>query len=142
MSQNFFSQGGVFDVNPGQRLPYVPYFSWSGNARYEIPVKDSLHAFTQYDASHKGDMWNDLLASGSNGLPRILQPGYTIMDLRFGLTDVEKKWVTELYITNLLNKNAVIYTNEGNFDLRQTRNEPRVFGLRLSYKWGAGKGGG
>jgi outer membrane receptor protein involved in Fe transport len=141
MISNFYGTG-VFAVDPGQRLPYVPYFSWSANARYEEPVKDSLHAFVQYDASHKGDMWNDLLASGSNGLPRVLQPGYTVMDVRFGLTDIEKKWVTEFYVTNLLNKNAIIYTNEGNFDLRQTRNEPRVFGLRLSYKWGAAKGGG
>jgi hypothetical protein len=33
----------------------------------------------------------------------------------------------------------VNYTNEGNFDLRQTVNEPRVFGARLSYRFG-GKG--
>jgi hypothetical protein len=29
-----------------------------------------------------------------------------------------------LYITNLAIKNAVIYTNEGNLDLRETVNEP------------------
>jgi hypothetical protein len=28
------------------------------------------------------------------------------------------------------------YTNEGNFDLRQTVNEPRVFGARLTYRGG------
>jgi Xaa-Pro aminopeptidase len=47
------------------------------------------------------------------------------------------QWLSEIYITNLTNKNAVIYTNEGNFDLRCTRsNEPRVIGLRFSYRWG------
>jgi hypothetical protein len=45
-----------------------------------------------------------------------------------------------LYITNLANKNAVIYTNEGNFDLRETVNEPRVFGVRLSYRFGKQSG--
>ena len=89
----------------------------------------------QYDVAHKGDMWNDL-ANTSNGLPRVLQPGYSIMNLRFGLDQTEGQWMTELYITNLTNKNAVIYTNEGNFDLRYTRNEPRVFGVRVSYRWG------
>ena len=44
----------------------------------------------------------------------------------------------ELYITNLTDKNAIIYTNTGNFDLRYTINEPRVFGLRLSYRFGKG----
>jgi hypothetical protein len=73
---------------------------------------------------------------GSNGLPRVLQPGYSIMNLRFGLNQSESTGLAEFYITNFTNKNAVIYTNEGNFDLRYTRNEPRVFGGRLSYRWG------
>jgi outer membrane receptor protein involved in Fe transport len=81
-------------------------------------------------------MYNTLEESGSNGLPRVLQPGYSVMNLRFGLNEVDARWSTELYITNLTNKNAVVYTNEGNFDLRQTVNEPRVFGVHLSYRWG------
>ena len=62
------------------------------------------------------------------------------MNLRFGLTQPDQGWTSEFYITNLANKNAVIYTNEGNFDLRETVNEPRVFGVRLSMRFG-GKGG-
>ena len=131
-----------FAVSPGERLPYDPYFSYSANARYEVPIESALHGYIQYDISHKGDMWNDLQTSGSNGLPRVLQPGYSIMNLRFGLEQTDSHWLAELYITNLTDKNAVIYTNEGNFDLRQTRNEPRVFGLRLSYRWGKAGGTG
>jgi iron complex outermembrane receptor protein len=126
----------VLNVLPGERLPYVPYFDWSANARYEHPLRDALHGYVQYDVAHKGDMWNTLENDGSNGLPRVLQPGYSVMNLRFGLNQTDAHWMTELYITNLLNKNAVIYTNEGNFDLRETVNEPRVFGVRLSYRFG------
>jgi len=125
-----------FQVTPGERLPYDPYFDWSGNVRYETPLRDALHGYIQYDAAHKGDVWNDIQANGYVGLPRVLQPGYTIMNVRFGIAEAEQHWMTELYITNLTNKNAVIYTNEGNYDLRFTRNEPRVFGLRVSYRWG------
>ena len=132
----------VFDVQPGERLPYVPYFNWSANARYEHPLKDALHGYAQFDVSHKGDMWNTLEEDGSNGLPRVLQPGYTIMNLRFGLNNKDEHWSSELYVTNLANKNAIIYTNEGNFDLRQTVNEPRVIGLRLSYRYGKAAPGG
>jgi outer membrane receptor protein involved in Fe transport len=127
---------GIAVVAPGERLPYVPYFNWSGNIRYERPVADALRGFVQYDVAHKGDMWNDLQTNGFNGLPRVLQPGYSVMNLRFGLNQTAEHWSTELYITNFLNKAAVIYTNEGNFDLRQTVNEPRVFGVRLSYRFG------
>jgi outer membrane receptor protein involved in Fe transport len=58
------------------------------------------------------------------------------MNLRLGVNQTAEHWTAEFYITNLTNKNAVIYTNEGNFDLRQTVNEPRVFGVRLSYRFG------
>jgi iron complex outermembrane recepter protein len=138
ISDNYYTGGGAggFDVRPGERLPYVPYFNWSGDVRYEAPIKDSLHWFSQYDIAHKGDMFNGLQANGTNGLPYVLQPGYSIMNVRFGLTRPDQGWTTELYITNLANKNAVIYTNEGNFDLRQTVNEPRVFGARISYRFG------
>jgi hypothetical protein len=125
-----------FQVPPGERLPYVPYFNWSGNVRYEAPIRDALHGYVQYDIAHKGDMWNEWQANGSNGLPRVLQPGYSVMNLRLGLNQVDAYWLTEFYVTNLTNKNAVIYTNEANFDLRETVNEPRVFGARLSYRFG------
>jgi len=132
----------VLAVAPGERLPYDPYFSYTANARYEVPIQGALHGYVQYDLSHKGDMWNAMQTSGSNGLPRVLQPGYSVMNLRFGIEQTDSHWLTELYITNLADKNAVIYTNEGNFNLRQTRNEPRVFGLRVSYRWGKAGGKG
>jgi iron complex outermembrane recepter protein len=127
---------GIDVVQPGERLPYVPYFNWSGNIRYEKPLEDALRGYVEYEVAHKGDMWNDLQINGSNGLPRVLQPGYSVMNVRFGINQTAEHWTGEFYITNLLDKAAVIYTNEGNFDLRQTVNEPRVFGVRLSYRFG------
>jgi outer membrane receptor protein involved in Fe transport len=133
-SNDFANQ--YFVVRAGERLPYVPYFDWSGNVRYDAPVKDALHWYAQYDIAHKGDMFNALQENGTNGLPYVLQPGYSIMNVRFGLEQLDEHWTAELYVTNLTDKNAVIYTNEGNYDLRQTVNEPRVFGMRLSYRFG------
>jgi len=127
----------TFVANVGERLPYVPYFSYSANARYMQPLGARLSGYAQLDIAHKGDMWDDLHVVGSNGIPRMLQPAYTLLNLRFGLTPAEgERWLAELYVTNLTNKNAIIYTNTGNFDLRQTTNEPRVYGLRLSYRFG------
>jgi iron complex outermembrane recepter protein len=125
-----------FEVPPGSRLPYSPYFNWSGNVRYETRMSDRMSWYAQYDIAYKGDMYNGLSAQTGNGFPRFLQPPYGIQNLRIGLNGVDARWLTEFYITNLANKNAIIYTNTGNFDLRQTTNEPRVFGLRLSYRFG------
>ena len=126
----------TFQGEVGERLPYVPYFNYSGNVRYEHPLGAALHWFGQFDFAHKGDMWNDLHVEGSNGFPRMLQPAYTLLNLRFGVNSEGGHWLAELYCTNLTDKNATIYTNTGNYDLRQTTNEPRVFGLRVSYRLG------
>ena len=125
-----------FQGNIGERLPYVPYLSWSWNVRYEHPLNKGLRGYAQFDISHKGDMWNDFHIEGSNGLPRILQPSYSIMNLRMGLNPEGGHWLAEFYITNLADKNAIIFSNTGNFDLRETTNEPRVYGLRLNYRFG------
>jgi outer membrane receptor protein involved in Fe transport len=132
------TQYATFEANVGERLPYVPYFSWSANLRYDhpLPMVTELKGYGQIDFAHKGDMWNDLHVQGSNGIPRILQPAYTIANLRLGLNPVGGHWLTELYVTNLFDKNAIVFSNTGNFDLRQTTNEPRVFGLRMNYRFG------
>jgi iron complex outermembrane recepter protein len=121
----------------GERLPFAPYFSWSWNARYEHPLGGSLRGYAQFDMAHKGDMWNGLNPDDKNtGLPRILQQSYTLANLRLGLNPVGGHWLAEFYITNLTDKNAIVYSNTGNFDLRETTNEPRVFGVRLNYRFG------
>jgi iron complex outermembrane recepter protein len=120
-----------------ERLPFAPYFSWSWNARYEHPLGSSLRGYVQFDMADKGDMWNGLNPEDKNsGLPRILQPSYMIMNLRLGLNPDGGHWLTEFYVTNLADKNAIIYSNTGNFDLRETTNEPRVIGMRLNYRFG------
>jgi len=126
----------TFIQNVGERLPYVPYFSWSWNVRYEHPLTAGLRGYAQLDMAHKGDMWNDLHVEGSNGIPRILQPDYSVMNLRVGLNPEGGHWLSEFFVTNLTDKNAIVYSNTGNFDLRQTMNEPRVYGLRLNYRFG------
>jgi outer membrane receptor protein involved in Fe transport len=128
----------IFQPNVGERLPYVPYFSWSANLRYDrpLPLGQELKGYAQIDFAHKGDMWNNLQVQGSQGLPRFLQPSYTIANLRAGVTSEAGHWLTELYVTNLFDKNAILFTNTGSYDVRETTNEPRVFGVRLSYRFG------
>ncbi|MGP8033568.1 MAG: TonB-dependent receptor [Steroidobacteraceae bacterium] len=128
-----------YDSYVGERLPFAPYFNWSWNARYTHPVARDLSGYLQFDIAHKGDMYNGLNPQDKNtGLGRILQPSYSIMNLRIGLNPDGDRWLAEFYITNLTDKNAIVYSNTGNFDLRLTTNEPRVFGLRLSYHFGKG----
>ena len=95
-----------------------------------------MKAYAQFDVTHKGDMWNDLHVQGANGFPRILQPGYSLMNVRVGLNPAGGHWLAELYVTNLADKNAIVYSNTGNFDLRETTNQPRTIGMRVNYRFG------
>ncbi len=126
----------TFQGNVGERLPFVPYVAYSWNVRYEKTLGSSLSGYAQFDIASKGDMWNDLHVAGSNGVGRVLQPAYSIMNLRVGLTPEGGHWLAELYVRNLADKNAIVYANSGNYDLRETTTEPRVIGLRLNYRFG------
>ena len=126
----------AFQANVGERLPFVGYFNWSWNLRYQLHLREGLLGYAQLDMAHKGDMWNDVRVEGSNGFPRILQPGYTVANLRVGLNPPDSRWLAELYVTNVADTNAIVYSNTFNFDLRETTNEPRVVGLRLNYRFG------
>jgi iron complex outermembrane recepter protein len=131
------SANTAFDPEVGERLSFSPYLSYSFNVRYTHPVTKELSGYGQFDLAHKGDMWSQLTIDDPNlGLPRVLQAEYSILNLRFGLTPNNGRWLGEFYITNLTNKNAIVYSNTYNFDLRETTNEPRVFGLRLNYRFG------
>ncbi len=130
------SQYTNFQGNVGERLPFVPYLSYSWNVRYRHPLGANLTGYVQLDSAAKGDMWNDLHVAGANGIPRILQSAYTITNLRIGINPAGGHWLAEFYIRNLTDKNAIIYSNTGNFDLRESTNEPRVIGLRMNYRVG------
>jgi iron complex outermembrane recepter protein len=127
-------QNPSYIVTPGERLPEAPYFSMNAIIRYEFSLGSGPRPYAQFDLAHKGDMWNDLRVD-----TRSLQPAYTIGDLRFGLSQPAGFWQAEAYITNLWNTRAVIYTDYNALsrpDHPDIPNEPRVFGLRLKYRWG------
>jgi iron complex outermembrane recepter protein len=124
-------QSPAYTVVPGERLPEAPYFNFNAIARYEQPISLQLRAFAQFDAAHKGDMWNDLRED-----TRTLQPAYTIYNVRAGMGSAAGGWTAEAYVTNVVNKRAVIFANYTGYSHPDIPTEPRVFGLRLSYRWG------
>jgi len=133
------SEQGLFPIAVGERLPYVPLLKASASARYEWPVGNAETAFAQYDESFNGSMWSSLNLAGvaAIGLPeRYLQPAYTLGTFRFGLGSKNDAWSVEGYLNNVADTHAVIYINTGNFDKRETTNPPRMFGVRIKYRFG------
>jgi hypothetical protein len=109
--------------------------------RYEKSLGATLSGFLEYDISHKGDRWSDLRAlanpalGSKAGSARVLEPEYNISDVRFGVEGQDGAWTLEGYVTNLWDTNAIVLVNTGNYDRRETTNEPRVIGLHVSYNF-------
>ena len=133
------SDEALFPIASGERLPYVPLLKASASARYNWPVGNNKTAFMQYDESFNGSMWSSLNLASSvvSGLQqRYLQPAYTLGTFRFGLGGKNEAWSVEGYLNNVADTHAVIYINTGNFDKRETTNPPRMFGVRIKYRFG------
>jgi len=128
-------------IVPNETLPFVPYFSYSANVRYDRSLGTALSGFIEYDISHKGDRWSDLRALANptlgsrSGSARVLEPEYNISDVRVGVESPGGAWSLEGYVTNMWNTNAIILVNTGNYDRRETTNEPRVIGVHVSYSF-------
>jgi outer membrane receptor protein involved in Fe transport/tetratricopeptide (TPR) repeat protein len=129
-------QNSSFVVIPGERLPEAPLFNASAIARYERRIA-SDKAYAQVDVGHKGSMWNSLQAD-----QRTLQPAYSLVNLRFGLSDAAGAWQAEGYVTNVANKRAIVYVDTTGYAYfpghsnPELATPPRIIGLRLSYRWG------
>jgi outer membrane receptor protein involved in Fe transport/tetratricopeptide (TPR) repeat protein len=130
-------QNPSFIAVPGERLPYAPEFNANVVARYDWNLHAALQLFAQIDGSYKGSMWNDLRID-----QRVLQPAYTIGNLRLGLSRPDGTWRAEAFVTNLSNSNAVLLVNATGYDTFPGVSKPvvavppRTIGVRLNYRWG------
>jgi iron complex outermembrane recepter protein len=133
--RNIGYQNPDFVVLPGERLSEAPLFNCSAIARYEHRIAGSS-AFAQMDIAHKGSMYNSLQVDR-----RVLQPEYSLINLRVGLGETGGTWRAEGYVSNLANKRAVIYQDTTGYTYypgitsATLATPPRVVGLRMSYNW-------
>ena len=125
-----------FQVTPGERLPESPTLNWSASLRYEHAVGSSWRAFGQFDASHKGGIWNSLKLDA-----RSFQAPYTLANLRAGLTRPDGALSIEAFVTNIANTRGVVFFNSTGYDYYpgvstpEIDTPPRTIGLRLHMGW-------
>ena len=87
------------------------------------------HSFTQAGS-------NPTIASSgvvSTGRLRFEDPAYTTYDASLGVA--KDAWSAHLYVQNLTNSNASLFTNTDQFIVSQTVLRPRVIGAAFGYKF-------
>ncbi len=129
----------------GSRLPLSPEFKGSLYATYEWPVDflSAGSAFIRFQTSYVGDMLNQVESAEyvpfEVPAPQLVQPSYTISDLKFGLNGDD--WSVQLFVNNMTDERAVLFDNSNEFDRfwgrgRQTVNRPREYGVRYIKSFG------
>jgi outer membrane receptor protein involved in Fe transport len=117
-----------------------PPIQFSLRARYEWNI-ESYEAFVQFGASHVGHSFTQagsnpaIAASGAVSTARLRfeDPAYTTLDASTGVA--KDAWSARLYVDNLTNSNASVFTNADQFIVAQTVLRPRVIGGVIGYKF-------
>jgi outer membrane receptor protein involved in Fe transport len=64
---------------------------------------------------------------------RYVQDSYILANLSFGITN--EQWKAELFIDNLTDESAILYTDTQQFTPKVVSNRPRTIGFRFSYDY-------
>jgi outer membrane receptor protein involved in Fe transport len=116
-----------------------PPIQFSLRARYEWTMA-SYNTFVQFGATHTGHSFTQAGANPSlsaNGVNttvlRFENPAYSTYDMSAGVA--KDAWNAHLYVQNLSNSNASLFTNTGQFVVAETVVRPRVIGVKFGYKF-------
>ncbi len=117
-----------------------PPIQFSLRARYEWTM-NGYTPFVQFGATHTGHSFtqagsNPSIAESGGVNTTVLRfenPAYTSYDASAGVA--KDAWTAHLFVQNLANSNASLFTNTGQFVVAETVVRPRVIGVKLGYKF-------
>jgi iron complex outermembrane receptor protein len=140
--------GGIRD---GNRLPSVPKFQISANARYSYPVAEKALGFVGATVQYVGDRYTQpsdqennprsfvsgLAYGGATGagatVLNLNLPSYTVVNMNFGV-DFDNGLSLMGYVNNVFDKNALLSFDRergGRARLGFATNQPRTFGAQV-----------
>jgi outer membrane receptor protein involved in Fe transport len=109
---------GENDLVDGLRLPLVPELKGSAWVEYHMPLNwfGSEYGYVRTQWSYQDDSFNTLepTSPDDHPNPQLVNEGYTIGDLRFGLQG--DTWDASLFINNLTDERARYTIGTGQFD--------------------------
>jgi outer membrane receptor protein involved in Fe transport len=124
----------IWHAPSGTELAFVPKEKASLIARYEFPWSANVQGHAQLSTSYVGSSWSTMFLE-----TRGPQPSYSLTNGRLGAS--WGHWVSDLYVDNAFNKEAILFINRSDYDFyqggpygRDTVSRPRTVGITLSYR--------
>ncbi|MHB8475296.1 MAG: TonB-dependent receptor [Steroidobacteraceae bacterium] len=116
-----------------------PPIQFSLRARYEWTM-NTYNTFVQFAATHTGHSFtqggsNPTISAGgiNTTVLRFENPAYSTYDASAGVA--KDAWNAHVFVQNLSNSNASLFTNTGQFVVAETVVRPRVIGVKFGYKF-------
>jgi outer membrane receptor protein involved in Fe transport len=113
----------------GDRLPFVPRLTASGQAQYEHHLTDAVVGYVQANFTYHGDSFTTFEPSVSNFDTRL--PPYFLLDMRAGVRWGGDRYDAGIFAENLTNDAAWESAVANNGGVLVFSPRPRTVGLRL-----------
>ncbi|MGM0525741.1 MAG: TonB-dependent receptor [Pseudomonadota bacterium] len=116
----------------GSELPLTPELQANLRGRYTWTLENNWDAHAQLGWLYSGETYPSIVADEVEQAGG-KQDSYNILNAEVGV--MKDQWSAKLYIKNLTDERAELFTNTQDDILRTTTNRPRSVGLSVSYSF-------
>lgn len=123
----------------GQSFPFSPKWQAVVDAQYQFGVSEAIDAFLGGSVSSRSATKGTLLSGRERvaALEALLKiPGYSLVDVRMGLTAKDEAWRLEFWGRNIFDKFYATNANRGNDTTYRFTGMPATYGATLTYRFG------
>ncbi|MGK0500257.1 MAG: outer membrane receptor protein involved in Fe transport [Oceanicoccus sp.] len=132
LSKDYVEVDLEIDASGGTQLPITPEEKGAIGAEYTFPGQIlGGDVFIRVDYAYTGESVNSLAGLGATTFRQepVTQDAFDTLDIKAGWeTD---KWSTSLYINNVTDEEATLYTSDRWFKRRVSVNEPMTVGFTV-----------
>jgi iron complex outermembrane receptor protein len=119
----------------GSNLPNYSDVSANVVARYDGEVGANLGYSVQLEGRYQSEQDLSIITHPLE-VPIFREPGYSLWNLRFGLSPPSTRWEAQLFVNNVADESyRILARNDGAFGIHELYGMPRTYGARFQYRW-------
>lgn len=121
---------GVAVNRKGESFPGTPKWASIGDIEYELVASPSWNAFVGGNVAYRSKSRTYFGAS-----PMFQIPGYTLVDLRFGVRSSDDRYRVQFYGRNIFNKYYVLIAQQTMDNVTRVAGMPATYGVTFSARY-------
>jgi len=119
----------------GTNLPNYPKRSANLVGRYDGSFGSGRGFFAQLEGRYQSDQDLSVITQPIEK-PVFQEPGYSLWNLRFGVTAADRSWTAQVFVENAADEEyRILARNDGGFGIHELYGLPRTWGISYQYRW-------